>query len=200
MSPSPSTNPSTRRLREAREFSALAHPLRQSIIELLTVNGPMTATQLAGELDQTPANCSWHLRKLAELDFVEEAERGTGRQRPWRVSNVGFTVSEADLGPESLAAAQQLESLWLQRALDRYHAARVAGLGEPAWGPAMSCVEDVAWLTTAELAEINQTVRQAVAKHRDRLHDPASRPEGARLCEFVAWGVPVDLDSTDDAR
>ena len=27
----------------------------------------------------------------------------------------------------------------------------------------------------------------------DRLTDPAKRPEGSRLCEFVAWGVPVSF-------
>lgn len=192
--------PGTRRLRDAREFTALAHPLRQAIIELLTVNGPMTATELGAELGQTPANCSWHLRRLAELDFVEEAEGGTGRRRPWRVCNVGFTVAEEDLGPESLAAAQQLESLWLQRALDRYHAARVVGVRDPLWGPAMSCVEDAAWLTPAELAEINEAVHRIVSAHRGRLHDPASRPEGSRLCEFVAWGVPVDLGDVEAPR
>ena len=38
----------------------------------------MTASQLADRLDESPANCSWHLRKLAEHDFIEEAEGGTG--------------------------------------------------------------------------------------------------------------------------
>jgi len=54
------------------------------------VSGPLTATELADRLDETPANCSWHLRKLAEHAFVEEAGGGIGRQRPWRVRSIGL--------------------------------------------------------------------------------------------------------------
>ncbi|MEO6512975.1 MAG: helix-turn-helix domain-containing protein, partial [Nocardioides sp.] len=77
-----------RRLNDVRELKALAHPVRMGIIEHLSVSGPLTATELADRMDETPANCSWHLRKLAEHGFVEEAEGGTagqGRKRPWQV-------------------------------------------------------------------------------------------------------------------
>src|SRR4051794_21654441 len=73
-----------RRLHDARELMALAHPVRMGIIEHLSVSGPLTATELADRLDESPANCSWHLRKLAEHGFVEEAGGGIGRKRPWR--------------------------------------------------------------------------------------------------------------------
>ena len=79
-----------RRLSDPRELTALAHPVRMAIIELLTISGPLTATELADRLDESPANCSWHLRKLAQHGFVEEAEGGKGRQRPWQVPGLGF--------------------------------------------------------------------------------------------------------------
>ena len=75
-----------RRLRDPRALTAVAHPVRMGIIELLTIEGAMTATELADRLDESPANCSWHLRKLAEHDFIEEAPGGTGRQRPWQMT------------------------------------------------------------------------------------------------------------------
>src|SRR4051794_41982796 len=71
---------SYRRLSDPRELQALAHPVRIGIMELLTVGGPLTATELADRLDETPANCSWHLRKLAEHAFVDEA--GAGPRAP----------------------------------------------------------------------------------------------------------------------
>src|SRR4051794_23146766 len=71
---------SYRRLSDPRELQALAHPVRIGIMELLTVSGPLTATELADMLDETPANCSWHLRKLAEHAFVDEA--GAGPRAP----------------------------------------------------------------------------------------------------------------------
>src|SRR4051812_49626096 len=79
-----------RRLSDPRELQALAHPVRMAIIEQLSISGPLTATELADRLDETPANCSWHLRKLAQHGFVEEAEGGKGRQRPWQVPGLGF--------------------------------------------------------------------------------------------------------------
>ena len=100
-----------RRLKDARELSALAHPVRMGIIEHLSVSGPLTATELADRLDESPANCSWHLRKLAEHGFVEEAGGGTGRQRPWRVPGIGFTWDDPDAGPEQRRAAEALSEV-----------------------------------------------------------------------------------------
>src|SRR3954465_2595175 len=87
-----------RRLSDPRELQALAHPVRMAIIEQLSISGPLTATELADRLDETPANCSWHLRKLAKFGFVEEAEGGTGRQRPWQVPGIGLAGSGGGTG------------------------------------------------------------------------------------------------------
>jgi hypothetical protein len=34
-------------------------------------------------------------------------------------------------------------------------------------------------------------------RHLDRLTEPGKRPPGSRLCEFVAWGVPMYLPGVD---
>ena len=115
-----------RRLTDPRELNALAHPVRMGIIEHLSVSGPLTATELADRLDESPANCSWHLRKLAEHGFVEEAGGGTGRQRPWRVPGIGFTWDDPDAGPEQRRAAEALSDVSMGRALDRLAEARRA--------------------------------------------------------------------------
>ena len=60
---------------------ALAHPLRIELIEQLTFRGPLTATQCAALVGESPSSCSFHLRMLAKYGFVEEAAGGTGRQR-----------------------------------------------------------------------------------------------------------------------
>ena len=70
-----------RRVTSAADMKALAHPVRLDVLELLIVNGPMTASDAAVQLDQTPANVSWHLRKLAEHGFVRQATSGPGRRR-----------------------------------------------------------------------------------------------------------------------
>jgi DNA-binding transcriptional ArsR family regulator len=65
---------------------ALAHPLRLRIVSLVW-NAPMSAAELARELDVSHALASQHLRRLASAGLVELAEvranRG-GRERRYR--------------------------------------------------------------------------------------------------------------------
>ena len=187
--------PAYRRLSDPRELQALAHPVRLGIMELLTVSGPLTATELADLLDETPANCSWHLRKLAEHSFVEEAGGGIGRQRPWRVSAIGLAWDDADATPGELRAGRALEDMLLQRQVSRFLQARTQLLddGEHEWADAAASTEHASWLTVEELDAINLEIREVLERYADRLTDPAKRPAGSRLCELVAWGTPLLL-------
>jgi DNA-binding transcriptional ArsR family regulator len=184
-----------RRLTSPRELAALAHPVRIGILELLSVEGAQTATELAARLGESPANCSWHLRKLAELDFVEETGDGRGRKRPWRVTDLGLSWdAEAVPTPADHQLSMSLSEMMLERNLDRLHAARVRAPEEPSeWRAAMEVTQSATWLTDEELAARNAEISAILVRDLDRLTDPAKRPEGARLCEFVAWGVPVSF-------
>lgn len=187
--------PEPRKLRDPRELRAVAHPVRMAIIELLTIDGAMTATELADRLDETPANCSWHLRKLAEHGFVEEAEGGVGRRRPWQVSRVGMSWDSGDADAEVRRAGQALSRMMLERWVDRLMESeqRLADEQDQPWVEASAMGQTGAWLTVEELEEMNRDIREVMFRHFDRVDDPSRRPEGARLCELVAWGVPVDF-------
>ncbi|WP_210649356.1 helix-turn-helix domain-containing protein [Nocardioides sp. SYSU D00065] len=187
--------PEYRRLRDPRALTAVAHPVRMGILELLTIEGPLTASQLAERLDESPANCSWHLRKLAEHDFIEEAEGGTGRQRPWQMSQVGLSWGdEPDTGPEERRAGEALARAMLERWVDRYldSSARLAE-SDPEWRAAGELTQTMGWLTREELREVNDQVAALIRAYEGRLADPASRPEGSRLVELVAWGAAVEV-------
>jgi DNA-binding transcriptional ArsR family regulator len=190
---------SYRRLSDPRELQALAHPVRLGIMELLTVSGPLTATELADRLDETPANCSWHLRKLAEHAFVEEAGGGIGRQRPWRVSSIGLAWDDVDATPGELRAGRALEEMLLQRQVTRYHQARAQLLddGDREWAEAAAATQNASWLTADELDALNSEIRAVLERYADRLSDPAKRPAGSRLCELVAWGAPLLLPGVE---
>ena len=110
---------SERKLSDPRAMRAVAHPVRLGIMEQLAVHGPMTATELASRLDETPSNCSWHLRKLAEHGFVEDAEGGTGRKRPWQVVSRGMRWGEVDESPELVRAGEALSQLMIEREVAR---------------------------------------------------------------------------------
>jgi DNA-binding transcriptional ArsR family regulator len=173
--------------------------VRLSIMELLTVSGPLTATELADRLDETPANCSWHLRKLAEHRFVEEAGGGIGRQRPWRVTQIGLAWDEEDATPSQVRAGRALEQMLLERQVTRFHQARaqLRDDGDTEWGDAATATQSASWLTVDELDEINTEIRTVLERYVDRITDPTKRPPGARLCEFVAWGAPLLLPGVE---
>jgi DNA-binding transcriptional ArsR family regulator len=191
-----------RRLSDPRELNALAHPVRMAIIELLSVSGPLTATELADRLDETPANCSWHLRKLAQHGFVVEAEGGKGRQRPWQVPGLGFRWDDehGSASVEERRAAQALSEVTMGRAMDRLRESQQRMPDETEeWRTAQSGTEMVAWLTAEELKEMNAAINAVLDRHVERLTDPSRRPPGARLCEFVAWGVPTYFPGVEPA-
>jgi DNA-binding transcriptional ArsR family regulator len=184
---------SQRRITDARSLRAMAHPVRMAIIEQLGVHGPLTATDLGDRLDETPANCSWHLRKLAEYGFVEEAAGGTGRQRPWQITHLGMTWGDEDDGPVALdvqLAGRALTDVLVAREVDRLRESQARQADEPPeWRAASGQSQSMVWLTAEELEAANNEIREVFMKHIDRHTDPAQRPAGSRLCSFVGWGV-----------
>ncbi len=184
-----------RRVTDARTLRAMAHPVRIAIVEQLTVNGAMTATVLGDRLDETPANCSWHLRKLAEYGFVEEAAGGTGRQRPWQMTHLGMSWGDEEDGPvgaDLQLAGRALTEVMVGREVDRLLESQARAPEESAeWRQAANLTQSMAWLTAEELDAANNAVREVLMKHFDRHQDPALRPPGSRLCAMVSWGVPT---------
>jgi DNA-binding transcriptional ArsR family regulator len=197
--PAEAERASYRRLSDPRELQALAHPVRLGIMELLTVGGPLTATELADRLDETPANCSWHLRKLAEHSFVEEAGGGIGRQRPWQVRSTGLAWDDVDATPSELRAGRALEEMLLQRQVTRFQLARAQLVddGRREWAEAATSTQTVSWLTAEELDTLNLEIRELLGKYADRSTDPTQRPAGSWLCELVAWGAPLLLPGVE---
>ncbi|MEP6665840.1 MAG: helix-turn-helix domain-containing protein, partial [Nocardioidaceae bacterium] len=109
-----------RRVTSAADMKALAHPVRLDVLELLVVHGPMTASDAAAELSQTPANVSWHLHKLAQHGFVRQATDGPGRRRPWKIVAESLSWGE---DAEDAGAAEALHDVTLERELQHLRVA-----------------------------------------------------------------------------
>jgi DNA-binding transcriptional ArsR family regulator len=158
------------------------------ILERLVVDGPQTATELGAALDQSPSNCSWHLRKLAEHGFVEEVPGVAGRNRPWRAGNRGLTWNEATEDPETSAAGRALTDLMIDRELGRLRAARETEHRLPAeWRDVTDVFQSALWLTADEARELSARLRDLVLDHVERTFDPELRPAGARPVSLLAW-------------
>jgi predicted ArsR family transcriptional regulator len=182
---------SRRRVTDATALKALAHPLRLSLLELLMVDGAKTASQAGAELGESPANCSWHLRKLAEHGFVCEVTGVPGRSRPWRAVSEGLTWEDGDGGAESTGAGEALTDMLLERELQRLRAARAATASEPEeWRDATTFRRTQTWVTAEEAADLSAAMAELYLTHHERPVEPESRPEGARLVSLVGWLVP----------
>jgi DNA-binding transcriptional ArsR family regulator len=182
-----------RDIRDPTVMRALAHPTRLALLETLTVHGPMTATQASDYVDESPSSCSFHLRTLARHGFVEETGEGTGRQRPWRMVQLGNRIHPGnDAGTR--AAADALADLYLDRQLARFRRARAEAPSLPeAWRGVTSASEMVTWLTPAEAQQLEDEVMTLLVRYRERLGDPALRPPDSRPVETVYLTYPTEF-------
>ncbi|MDX5450459.1 MAG: helix-turn-helix domain-containing protein, partial [Actinomycetes bacterium] len=90
---------------DRQSVRVLAHPLRSRLLSELRREGPATATDLARRLDTNTGATSYHLRKLAEVGLVEEAEGGVGRERRWQAAHEFTTLSLRDVAGDPDAEA-----------------------------------------------------------------------------------------------
>lgn len=113
-----------------KQLRALAHPLRLQLLEVLNVEGPATASQLARRLGESSGATSYHLRALHKAEMVEESERRNGRERWWQrvpekiyiPNSVPPDASDTER-MELQAAHSQIESIlvdWDERGLQRW--------------------------------------------------------------------------------
>jgi DNA-binding transcriptional ArsR family regulator len=192
----PPTPPGFRRreLKDPRELRALAHPVRLRIMEELAVGGAATATELAERIGESAANCSWHLRQLAQYGYIEEAGGGAGRQRPWRYVPTMTSWGSAAEGddPELAHASDAAAEVLHDRDVEVFRAWNAAKRSEPPeWLDASFVERSRAWLTVDELAALGQELAAIWTRYLDRADDPSRRPPGARPIRLVAWGIPV---------
>src|SRR5262245_16825908 len=95
-------------LTDPKAMRALAHPLRWALLEALAQAGTLTATQASEMLNESPANCAFHLRTLAKYGFVQEAGGGRGRERPWRRAHAALHITSEQDDPTAVLAAREL--------------------------------------------------------------------------------------------
>lgn len=168
---------------------ALGHPLRLDLLDLLWVHGPLTASDAAHRLQQTPANVSWHLRKLGEHGFVRQATSGPGRRRPWKVVAESLSWGD-DVEEEATAAA--LHDVTLEREVRTLRTALAHARDEPArWRDATEVYQARLWLTAQEAVEIGAQIRGLFTSFADERRDPSNRPPDARVMALMGWVVPT---------
>jgi DNA-binding transcriptional ArsR family regulator len=183
-----------RRIADAPTMRAMAHPVRLALLEALGRDEPLTATEAAEIVGESPSACSFHLRMLAKYGLVEDAGGATGRRRPWRRKNPsGFVFPAVDDDPETSLAAGALSDLVWGRLLDR---ARTVLASRPQfsaeWQAISSAAETVAYVTQAEAEEFKVEMWALIGRYTGRLEDPSRRPPGSLPLEILLITYPLD--------
>jgi DNA-binding transcriptional ArsR family regulator len=185
-------NVTPRKLTDPRVIRALAHPVRIALLEALLREGPLTATEAAELLADSPGNMSWHLQTLAKYGYVEEADGGVGRRRPWRLVSMGTRYDENLEDPELSMAASTLSQLGQERGVERlreWYEDR-AGYSHD-WQQAWFSLNSLSYLLPEELDELGQQINELLDRYRDRTAHPSRRPAGSKPINIVAYGHPI---------
>jgi predicted transcriptional regulator len=185
-------NRTVTRLRDPRALRALAHPIRLSLVGLLRVEGPLTATRAAELLGESSASMSFHLRQLAKYGLVEEAGGGKGRERPWRATAMFTNLPDVAENPDLAVAAELLSSVIAERYLEdvmRWLEVRQAEPEE--WQRVAQFGDTYLYLTPDELATLGEQTQQMMDQYIGRQNHPELRPAGARLVSYLHLAFPL---------
>jgi predicted transcriptional regulator len=167
----------------AKQMRALAHPLRLRVLGELRLGGPRTVGALADLVDEAPGTLSYHLGKLAEFGFVEEAPdlAADRREHWWRAAHDFTSVTPS--GPDAPGDVRQASAAMLHQVVDAYaatlHASVDSQQTQPRdWVAASTSGDALAYLTVDQLAEASAELdalmsRWHAAGERDR---PGAEP------------------------
>jgi hypothetical protein len=170
-----------RHITDPKALRALAHPLRWKLIEFIGREGTATATQCAEETGESVANCSYHLNTLAKYKYVEIAEGGQGREKPWRLVTNSQSISDIGLDKEAELAAQAASHAFLDYAFTQIRERSLTSHLEPEeWRSVLGINNSTDYMTPAEVEEVVETMTKLMNQYKARRTDPSLRPEGAR--------------------
>ncbi|MFD2469560.1 ArsR/SmtB family transcription factor [Amycolatopsis silviterrae] len=181
--------PSERRTRQldAQTLRALAHPLRMELLDLLTIDGPATATGLAKRVGESSGTTSWHLRQLAETGLVvEDPDRGSKRERWWRAAQDSTRMSTTDFADDPHMAGPLMT--FLHQLVDRRYREQAQFVAElPRWSDAW---RDSATLSSAQLSLTADETRRMVQEIEaviDQYRRPASPGDEPVITHWAAF-------------
>lgn len=180
-----------RKLTDPRTMRAVAHPVRIALLEALTTEGPLTATQAGELIGESPTTCSFHLRQLAKYGFIEEAGGGPGRQRPWRLIYTGLRFSDVSDDPETRVAARALHRVLRDLYLERIEQGEeLRGALPSEWQEVTGSNEHLLYLCPDELRALDEQLTTLLRPYRERLRDRSKRPRGSLPIELTLFAYP----------
>jgi predicted transcriptional regulator len=175
-------------LTDAREFRALADPLRLTLFDTVRRQGPVTSAELAETTKQAGGSLDDHLHALEAIGLIESESDGRGDVR-WTAGAEGiyFEIPE---DPEGQHAARELGNVMLAK----YATLPVAWIRdeEPRlaldWARAAGLFNARVALTTDELRRLQEELERLLEPFTTRA--AADTPDGATPVRVLAYFMP----------
>jgi predicted ArsR family transcriptional regulator len=184
--------PAMRELTDPSTIRALTHPVRLALLEVLATEGALTATEAGELIGESPTTCSFHFRQLEKYGFTEVAATGPGRQRRWKIAQLGMNFSDTTDDAELNIAATSLSRLVTDRAIARMQQFQDTKSNFPKeWQEVSESTEAVLFVTPNELSELNEQVLAVLMRYHSRLTEIDQRPEGSLPVEVLVFRYPV---------
>jgi len=166
---------------------ALAHPLRLKLHALVGREGTVTAAEAARQLGVSQALASHHLRQLAKYGYVEPADAGDNRERPWRVTHTSSTFEQNE-------ESEALERILVERSaayLADWHLRRAGA--DPGWTEHTGVAQSLVYLTLEEMADLARAWDELITPlvRRRPLGETAARPADAVPVDVTLIAVPL---------
>lgn len=183
------------RLTDARALRAFAHPLRVKLMNLLRSYGPLTATQAAEYVGDSPSNCSFHLRTLGSFGVIEQVAGSDNRSRPWRAVR-GSVSFDPDDSVESRAAWEAASDVLHASMMDDLAAwVRLPPDRQESWQDGWFDSNVTAPMTAEELSRVGRQIAALLQPFVDRREArvDAGEPllqEGELPARVIAIGFP----------
>jgi DNA-binding transcriptional ArsR family regulator len=168
-------------------FRVLSNPLRRRMLSYLQQHREANSTSLAKALGESTGTTSYHLRKLAELRFIEEIpERSSGRERWWRALPMQLeTPDPGGMSPAEFAALAEDARAKAKRDIDLYYRVLTQYEGPEGWAQAF---RGGFWMSKEELLAFLREYNELQWKYGHV--DPREAPEGARQMALRMFVVP----------
>lgn len=168
-------------------YRVLANPLRRQMLAYLQQHREANSTSLAKALGESTGTTSYHLRKLAELRFIEEIpERSAGRERWWRALPIHLAAPDpSTMDPAEFAALAERTKEQAKHDIDLYYRVLTQYEGPQGWAQAY---RGGFWMSREELLGFLREYNELQFKYGHA--DPREAPEDARLMALRMFVVP----------
>lgn len=189
---------SSRRITDLAALKVFTHPLRIELWRALSTVRAATASQLADQVDEAVSLVSYHLRKMADHGFIEEApgESSDGRERWWRRSEettFTYRVSDFEADPEGAAVAAAVARRVQATRYERYSAFLDEAAAWPAaWSDASFSCEYLPRLTAEELQQAQEEFTALAERWTEhgRAAEAAGDTHGREHVAIHLYGFP----------